>query len=642
MVSDLGRLRWRWAPPRRGVRLARGWPGVALVSFAASVLSWPARPWERVYSGLDPSWEAGLAMGFMRDIQWGPSLVFTFGPYGFTDYILNFYHLTAFISVVFALTITWGLAALIVTALRRTWGLLAAGLAAWAACVIASITMGYSDLAAGTVLALALAALRTEDVRHRLVLQSLLAGLAGFELLDKFNTGLVSVGALVLIVAFVGGRRLQASLVAGASLLGVALAAWLGAGQSLSNLVSYIRGTVSVAAGYGAAMQLTPPGREVWLAVVMAGLLCAVFAVALRDRPRREQAATVLLLSGWGWAIVKEGFVRAPGHDAFFFALVLVAFCIVRVKESLVPFQGAAVALAALVALYSAGASPVGGLPNELHWPTASVSAFVNDVVTTLLPGRFAHAQAAARAEFLSTGGTLPPATLSLLEGHTVAVEPTEDSVMYTYPQLNWDPEPVLQGYSAYTTYLDHLNAGFLASSRAPQRILYQAGWVIDDRDPYFDPPATLTSMYCHYVQIAASGSSQVLARVPDRCGPAVLIAHATAHFGQAIIVPHVPGKLLLATFKLTAPLPGRIMGLLLRSPLTQVSTWTESPSPTTYRFLPGTAEDDHVVGAPTTLGYSPTFTPPTVHRITLLGDGWRPGEGDVRVTFYAMSLSRL
>jgi hypothetical protein len=123
-------------------------------------------------------------------------------------------------------------------------------------------------------------------------------------------------------------------------------------------------------------------------------------------------------------------------------------------------------------------------------------------------------------------------ATLSLLEGHSVAVEqPAEDSVVYTYPQLRWDRELVLQAHSANTTYLDFLDAAFLASSRAPQRILYQAGWTIDDRDPYFDPPATLESMYCHYVQIAAKSFSQVLARVPDHRGPAVLIGRTTAHW---------------------------------------------------------------------------------------------------------------
>jgi len=264
-----------------------------------------------------------------------------------------------------------------------------------------------------------------------------------------------------------------------------------------------------------------------------------------------------------------------------------------------------------------------------------------NELAATLLSGHFAQAQASARHEFLSTGGALPTATLSFLEGHSVAVEPTEDSVVYTYPQLRWDPEPVLQAYSAYTSYLDHLDAAFLASSSAPQRILYQAGWTIDDRDPYFDPPSTLESMYCHYVQIAGLGFSQVLARVPDRCGPAVPIGRAAVHFGQAITVPRAPGEMVLATFSLTMHLKEKVISLLLRSPPVEVLIWNTSPQPATYRFIPDTAADDHVLSAPASLGYSPLFTPASVHRIELSGDGWQGVAGKVSVTFYARKLAR-
>ena len=60
----------------------------------------------------------------------------------------------------------------------------------------------------------------------------------------------------------------------------------------------------------------------------------------------------------------------------------------------------------------------------------------------------------------------------------------SEDSLSIAYPELHWDPVPVLQSYSAYTTYLDNLDASFLSSARAPQRLLYQPA-TIDLRDPF-------------------------------------------------------------------------------------------------------------------------------------------------------------
>lgn len=156
--ARLARLTRHWPAASPVPKLARGRPGVAVVSLVATVLSWQPYTWTPVYASLDPSWRAGLAMGFIRQLQWGPSLVFTFGPYGFVDYIIDFYRLTALVALLFALTVTWGLAALIVSALRGSWGLLGAGVAAWAAVATASGVMGYSDLAAGTALALALGA----------------------------------------------------------------------------------------------------------------------------------------------------------------------------------------------------------------------------------------------------------------------------------------------------------------------------------------------------------------------------------------------------------------------------------------------------------------------------------------------------
>jgi len=576
-------------------------------------------------------------MGFNLHLQWGPSLIFTFGPYGFADYTINFYHLTAFIAVVFGLAVTWGLAALIILALRKSWGLMGAGVAAWAAIAIASNMTGYSDVAADTALALALAALASDQAKCRLVLLSLLGALAGFDILVKFNDGLVSMGLIIVSIGVARNKRLQTALAAGVPFVTVFLVAWLGAGQNLSNLPTYVRGSLSVAAGYGEAMGEQGALEGEVLAALMAVLLAAMFASALGGRPRREQVATVTMLAGWGWALLKEGFVRADtDHNAAFFGLVLVAFCLVRLKRSLLPFQVCAVVLAAIVACHETGS-----VPRQLHSPVGSASALANELATTLLPGHFAQAQASARHEFLSSGAGLTPTIISLLEGNSVAVEPAQNSVAYSYPQLYWDPEPVLQAYSAYTSYLDNLDAAFLASSRAPERILFQTGWTIDDRYPYFDPPATLESMYCRYIQIAVSGSSQVLARVPNRCGPAVRIGRSTAHFGQVIVVPRAAGRMVLATFSLTMPLETRVTGLLLRSPPVEIEVWSSHPRPVIYRFIPSTALDDHVLSVPAALGYSSLFTPTSVHRIELSGDGWQAVGASVNVTFYAQSLAR-
>jgi hypothetical protein len=392
-----------------------------------------------------------------------------------------------------------------------------------------------------------------------------------------------------------------------------------------------------VALGYAPAMG-SSGGRhaENWYAVVDVVLLASVFALALVGRPVREKAAISLMLAGWAWEVLKEGFVRHDLHDLTFFGLFVVALCLARLPRSLVPVQAGAIALAALLACTANG-----GPPPSLHSPREAARALEQEVRDLVVPSRWAHQEAVAREQTRLTGATLAPGLVTSLQGYTLANEPWEDGLSIAYPELRWDPLPVLQSYSAYTSYLDDLDASFLSSARAPERILTRPG-TIDLRDPFWDPPATNEAMYCHYEQVGVSEQWQVLARVPDRCGQARVIGVAKATFGQPFAVPAAKGELEVATFSLSSPLWARAEGVLLKPPQLEVTAWAQGTGkPTTYRFISGTAGDAHVLAVPASLGYSQEFAPPTVVQLQVTGGGWSPGQGAVRVTFFAVPMSR-
>jgi hypothetical protein len=627
---------------------------VAAVSALATLFSWKTAPWPRVSAGVN-SWQTGLALGFVDHLQWGRQLVFTFGPYGFVENILPFSRLTAALGLLYSLAITWGLAALIVSALRRQWGLLPAGVVAWAGLGIAANLLEAPELALATALGLALASFWAAGTRNRLYLLGALGALAGFQLLVEINVGLVTTTLLVLAVAGApAGTRARAALVGAAPFVTVPVIALASAGQSLGNVASYVHGSLSVAIGYGPAMSLST-GRtaEDWFAVVDVALVVALFVLVLRGRPWQEKAAISLMLLGWTWEALKEGFVRHDTHDLTFFGLVLLALCLARLPRSVVPFQAGAIALAALLACLANGHPPP-----SLRSPVEDTRALADEVRDLAVTGDWARVEATAQTEMRATGDTLPAAVLALLRGHTLAAETLEAGMTFAYSGpdygLRWDPEPVLQSYSAYTSYLDRLDAGFLSSPRGPQRILYQPV-TINNRDQWWEPPAAIEAMYCHYRQIGPVGSWLLLARVPGpgRCGAPVMIGRATAHFGQPVKVPAAPGKMVVATFSITSPLSARAEAVALKGPETDVTVWSGSQGSgsqgsgsqgsgsTRYRFIAGTAADAHVLTVPASLGYLPEFTPPTVRRLELTGGGWAEGQGTVQVTFYSVSLSR-
>jgi len=648
------------AQPGRGVHFAPRvgrhgcalrWPAVATLSGLVTLLSWHGTPWMPAVANID-SWQAGLALGFEHHLQWGPQIVFTFGPYGFVEGILPLSRMTAALGFLYALIVVWATAALVVGGLRRSWGLVPAAIMAWAAVSIAAATLEMPEMALALALGLALASLWADDHRTRRAWLAALGALAGFQILVEINVGLVTIGLLVLAVAGRGrqtgnahelgapmrkGAKGGLTLAALAPLAGVPAVALAAGGQSLRNFPSYLHGSLEVALGYASAMS-SSTGRvpEDWFAVVDLALVATFFGLALRGRPAREKVAVALMLAGWGWELLKEGFVRHDTHDTTFFALMVLALCLSRAPRPFVLYQAAAIAVAAVMTCIA-----VGGVPGAVRTPLKGVTAFAQEVRDLVATSQFAHRQHYAVRQIRFTGDALQGPLLQSLTGYTVAGATIEDGMTFAYPQLRWDPLPILQAYSAYTAYLDRLDASFLASARAPQRILYQP-ITIDNRYPSWDPPATTEALYCHYDQIGTTGPWQVLARVADRCGQPAVIGHATVHFGQAVNVPSAPqpGEMVVGDFSLSSPLLTTVAGLLLKPPDANVAVWKDnSASPTTYRFIPGTAGDTHVLSVPRALGYSSLFSPPALERLQFSGDGWASGQGAVKVTFLAVPI---
>jgi hypothetical protein len=432
--------------------------------------------------------------------------------------------------------------------------------------------------------------------------------------------------------------RRQAAMAGAVPFVAVAAVALVSASQSLRNVASYVRGSLSVALGYGSAMSLETGRRaEDWYALIDVALLAAVVVLALRGRPRLEKAAISLIFVGWTWEALKEGFVRHDTHDLTFFALVLLALCLARLPRAQLPLQAGAVVVAGLLACLANGHAPP-----SVRSPAEDATALATEVRDLAVPGHWAKAEQTARAEIQRTGDDLPAPLVAALRGHTLAVETLEDAMTFAYPSLRWDPEPVLQSYSAYTSYLDQLDAHFLSSSRAPERILYKPV-TINNRNQWWEPPASLEAMYCHYRQVGTVDHWLLLARVagPGRCGPATVTGAETVRFGQPVTVPAAPGRMVVATFSVSSPFTARLESVALKGPEVDVTVWSTAPAPSTFRFIPGTAADAHVLAVPGSLGYPAGFTPPAVRKFEFTGGGWGKGHGSVHVTFYSVPLGR-
>jgi len=257
-----------------------------------------------------------------------------------------------------------------------------------------------------------------------------------------------------------------------------------------------------------------------------------------------------------------------------------------------------------------------------------------------LSPSRQREQRAAAR-ESLLHAYAISPAALRSLAGHTVQVDPWEAAAAWAY-QLEWDPLPVFQNYSAYTSELDTVNATAERSSTGPQRILrentkvvdpHHTAPTVDSRVPAWDPPQTTIAMLCNYEQVQADAHWQVLAKTDDRCREPRALGSVSARYGQSIAVPSVgAGGILYADIRGLGVSGGeRVKALIYRASIRYVLI----NGTRLFRVVPGTATDGLLLDAGPRLDYPPPYAlSPSAHTLVFSG-----GTGQLHITFYQMTI---
>ena len=181
--------------------------------------------------------------------------------------------------------------------------------------------------------------------------------------------------------------------------------------------------------------------------------------------------------------------------------------------------------------------------------------------------------------------------TIEMLTGHTVDVFPWDIAITELY-DFKWHPRPVFQSYSAYTAYLDSLNAKHFSSDTAPEYLLY-ASKSIDGRYSFFDEPETFRTLLYRY-QPCGQDKGFIVLRKKDN--PAVVkeeyIDKAVVGFGQIIALPKVNDGLLFARIHIEYNFAGRLLKFLFKPPQVYFGFFRNTQKIGIYRFIFGNAQN--------------------------------------------------
>ncbi len=585
--------------------------------------------------GLDSSWNGGLAMALENGLQWGRDIVFTYGPLGFMNGQGLWYSDLGVIAFAYGSTLYIAFCIALVWALRRL-------VPALPAVVIAFLVVTVLPLVEQSIVVAVLVCMRAlEGDRSERTVNALVVAGASFgavEVLIKLSAGPVI--ATLFLIVLIGLRARWWQIVAYLALLAAeVLLLWLIAGQSLGAIPTFLRNTYEIVSGFSAAMVTTTDVPPWQVTVATAAAVCVTLGLVLAStqgsyRDSRARWCGIVLMAQAAFTVFKEGVVRTDaGHLSLFFSTA----CILWIA---IPW-----ARARWYWMLAGAAVIVGiGWPVRPEGQTNNLDAIVNvrhavDQARNLFSeGRRAELMAAGRTAMKSIY-KLDPRTQAALRGHTVAIEPWEIGVAWAY-RLDWDPLPVFQNYSAYTSRLDDLNADAVSSPGGPERILREnAGLVypefptrsIDSRFPGWDPPAQARAALCHFVVVRATERWQVLARAPDRCGPSRPIGSAEASPGEAVQVP-APGRDEVVWARVDGVEVGgleRLVAFVAHARTRHaIVNGTQS-----YRLIPGTASDGLMLRSSNHIGGQGAFAQiPQAKTIAVTGT-----DGDLRFSFYAM-----
>jgi hypothetical protein len=545
------RRRFRFLTKRRSAELGSSIHFGVFALMLAVTMPRLVRSFSPAWDSLDTSWAWMMGYALQHRLQWGTSIVFTYGPLGFLTH-----------SYYYSDHLLWGVAA---TARLTSW--FAFGLAF--ACILrrlapdnrpftrtpAAVAIGWTvgatflhlsaQCAILGVLLLVLA-IGEEEVAATGVESALAGTLLAVGALIKATALLISLFALLAYPAlwwYAGHRKRPRSL----SLLPLLsfflafCALWSLSSQSFTHLPAYIRGTWEIVRGYTPAMSVT--GLRVQ--IVSALLILSLFAGALMGfhvRGRKVRVAQCLLLGGvafWAW---KEGFTLQDWgffrHPMTFYGIALI---FASVGTALVTQEGSRYLATCVYGAYAVALlCSLQGYPLERLSYARVLGNYQHYLTLIASPSRRATEQR-NQAIAIQKQYKLPDGVLHAVGNASVNVIPWSLMMTQGY-DMHLVASPVIQTYSVYTPYLDRMNASQIWDGRSADRIIYTYE-SFGDRYPLFDEPATFRAMLHCYRTEYPDGSYAVLSRVG--CSPSQMLAAGKpeeGNLGKWIAVPREAG----------------------------------------------------------------------------------------------------
>ena len=420
-----------------------------------------------VGSCLDESWHLSINLANQKGFVFGKDYIFTYGALG----VLSTRNALGFdprYLILFDLFVLANLAYILFYTIRKYANLQTVFLCFLIAYTISSGSMYIDQIV--FILLLILIFWLNYAVKHLQIWGLIIPVIVTCLLFYiKVNTGFIGLAVFYgyLIYFFVTDRqRYLPKILFG---LSIPLLIFLLSFPLNTDLIGYIRGGLNLIDGYNDAMGLKLGDYQKYFAraIIVSALFFAFF---LR---KNLKANLMLLLAGLlvSFVLYKQGFVRADLHITAFFAIfpgicgVLLIFF-----EKKTPAQVAAAVFICIVCVSV-------GLRLNMYPSLKDRMNYLTDIVS---PPDLNERLANSFNRF-----PLPDEARNVIGEGSVDIIPWNIDYIY-FNQLNYNPRPIIQSYSAYTPYLMNINRQKYEGDSAPDFVIF-SNQSIDNRYGFFD-----------------------------------------------------------------------------------------------------------------------------------------------------------
>lgn len=544
--------------------------------------------------GLDLSWVWGInRLNTLPQDLYGRDVVFTYGPLGFLikaqAYGANFF-LGMFFNILKWLVMTY-LVAFNTFKFNKEFYLGKIIFFLTGIFFLYQLPDDWSCALSIALLALTLWFLDPKNEVNVKILSSLMGFFSCIILFIKFNSGILTISTgILLALLFLIYEKKHLKNYALSYLLSfsipffIILAMYF---KTLSNLINWIHSSMSIAQGFSSAMSTIGPIGFTLLAFIVITLylylLCEFFA---RDF---KFFLGTLLLAPFVFFSFKHGFVRQDGHMLYFFLTIpfLVGFLSFYVKKiDYKLFLKFFIAISICCAIYPF-------THNEKKHLFTSINQILgaNKLYKSLLVER----------QGIYSPRILPENWRATIKDSTIQILPWELSYAEANNFVNWQPNPVLQLYSAYTKYLDELSANSFIKATAPEFILLEFK-AIDKRNMFLDNPATWNNVLSNYSIKLKDNDKLLLKKNPKIVKKEFkAVSVQKADFKTEITIPKTTNdEYLYAQFEIKPSFLGKIVTFFFRDYPLYIEITYKNGNKVLYKVIPDTLK------TPTIINYIP------------------------------------